>query len=429
MTLKNFIKLFVPTPLLNFYHLSLAHLAALAYSNPSKELIVIGVTGTNGKSTTVNLISKILEEAGFKTAVSSTVNIKIGEKDQLNTLKMTMPGRFFLQALMRDAVKVGCKFMIMESSSEGILQNRHIGINYDCMVYTNLTPEHLLAHGGFDNYKNSKLEYFRHLERLQPKIINGTKIIKTIVANNDDDYAQEFFNFKVDQKISYSKKGLTNIRSNEKGIGFTFQNVDFSLNLKGNFDIYNALAAIVTAQSFGVDLFIAKAALEKVSVIPGRMELIDEGQKFKVLVDYAPEPESLRQMYASIKNWQHGKIIHLLGSTGGGRDIARRKILGNIAGNGANVVIITNEDPYDDDPQKIIDDVSEGVLEKGKVLNQNLFKILDRKEAIAKAISLAEENDLVILTGKGAEQKIAVRDGYLPWDDREVVREIIRRRE
>jgi UDP-N-acetylmuramoyl-L-alanyl-D-glutamate--2,6-diaminopimelate ligase len=428
MTLKNLIKQFIPNPVLSLYHLTLAFIADFIYGSPSKKLIVIGVTGTNGKSTTVNLISHILEEAGFKTALTSTVNFKVGDSDKLNTLKMTMPGRFFLQKLMKKAVNAGCKFMVIESSSEGILQHRQIGVAYDCMVFTNLTPEHIEAHGSFENYKNSKLKYFKHMENLPDKFIGGKKIPKTIIANLDDTYVDEFRKRRAEQIICFGKTKSAdvvgeNLVATEKGISFKLNSVDFNLQLKGIFDFYNALAAISTAKAFGIDLETSKRALEKIPGIPGRMELIDEKQNFKVLVDYAPEPESLSKLYDTVRSWRHDKIIHLLGSTGGGRDIARRKILGKIAAQNADVVIVTNEDPYDDDPQKIIDDVAEGSLGAGKHLDQTLFKILDRRQAINKALSLANENDLVIITGKGSEQKIAVKDGYIPWDDRKVVRE------
>lgn len=419
---KNLIKKFIPKAVLSIYHLSLAHLANFIYGAPSEKLIVIGVTGTNGKSTTVNLIAKILQEAGHKVVISSTVNFSNGKKEWLNDLKMTMPGRFFLQKLLSEGVKNSCQFAVIESSSEGILQHRHIGVHYDDMVFTNLTPEHIEAHGGYENYKNAKLEYFRHLETLPYKIINNPdasvgarKIPKGIMANADDPHAQEFLNFKVDKKITFSKADAKNFIATEQGISFEYDNLNFSLQLKGVFDVYNALAAILTCKVFGIDLAIAKQALEKIPNIPGRMELIEEGQNFKVLVDYAPEPESLKQLYATIKNWPHEKIIHLLGSTGGGRDIGRRKILGNIAGANADIVIVTNEDPYNDDPQQIIDDVANGA--------PNAIKILDRREAIAKALSLAQENDLVLLTGKGSEQKMAIKHGYIPWDDRQVARE------
>lgn len=425
--LKDLIKKFIPDFLLSWYHLALAHLANFVYGQPSEKLIVIGVTGTNGKSTTINLIAKILQEAGNKVVLSSTVNFSDGKKEWLNNMKMTMPGRFFLQRLLSDGIKNGAGFAVIESSSEGVIQHRQVGIHYDVLVFTNLTPEHIEAHGGFENYKNAKLEYFRHLEKLPHKIIDGKKIPKEIIANADDPSYGEFLNFQVDKKITFSKADAKNHTITEQGIGFSFENVDFKLNLKGTFDVYNALAAIATAQGSGIDLMIAKQALEKVPNIPGRMEIINEGQNFKVMVDYAPEPESLKQVYATIKNWPHGKIIHLLGSTGGGRDIARRKILGNIAGMNANIVIVTNEDPYNDDPQQIIDDVAAGALSQGKILNQNLFKILDRRQGIVKALSLAQENDLVLLTGKGSEQKMAVKNGYIPWDDREVAREELKK--
>lgn len=421
--MKTFIKKFIPKFILSWYHLGLAHLANFIYGHPSEKLIVIGVTGTNGKSTTVNLIAKILEQAGHQVVVSSTVNFSNGKKAWLNNLKMTMPGRFFLQRLLNDGVKNGCDFAIIESSSEGILQHRHIGIHYDCLVFINLTPEHIEAHGGFEHYKNSKLEYFKYLEKSPHKNLNGLKIPKIIIANGDDQYAKEFLNFQVDQKIIYQKSDAKNLQITEQGISFDFEYVNFKLSLKGIFDVYNILAAIATASAFDIDLEICKQALEKISNIPGRMELIDEGQNFKVIVDYAPEPESLRQLYTTIKSWSHEKIIHVLGSTGGGRDIARRKILGEIADKSADYVIVTNEDPYDDDPQEIIDDVAEGVQAFGKILDQDFFKILDRREGIAKALSLARENDLVLITGKGSEQKMAVKGGYVPWDDRTVVRE------
>ncbi len=430
--LKNLIKKLVPKFLLNQYHLAVARLANFIYGSPSEKLIVIGVTGTNGKSTTVNLIAKILEEAGFNTALSSTVNFKIGNDEWLNDLKMTMPGRFFLQRLLKRAVDSGAKFAIIESSSEGILQHRHIGIHYDAMVFTNLTPEHIEAHGGFDNYRKAKLEYFKHLENLPHKILDGKKIPKSIIVNFDDQHSKEFLNFNADKKITYGKNPPrdfvgTDLGVTEKGIAFRVNNTDFTLNLKGIFDFYNALAAIATAAAFGVDLRHSKLALEKIPNIPGRMELIDEGQNFKVLVDYAPEPEGLRQLYETLKNWPHGKIIHLLGSTGGGRDIDRRKILGHIAGSNADIVIVTNEDPYNDDPQEIIHQVAEGAMEAGKIIKTNLFREPDRRKAIAKAFSLAGTNDLVMLTGKGAEQKMAVKNGYIDWDDRMVAREELRK--
>jgi UDP-N-acetylmuramoyl-L-alanyl-D-glutamate--2,6-diaminopimelate ligase len=440
--IKNFLRKFIPKFILSWYHLGLAHLANFIYGQPSEKIIIIGVTGTNGKSTTVNLISKILEEAGFKTAISSTVNFKIGDREWLNDLKMTMPGRFFLQKLLSDAVKTGCQFAIIESSSEGILQHRHMGIHFDAMVFTNLTPEHIEAHGGFENYKKAKREYFSHLQNLPHKIIAGKKIPKIIAANLDDPHGCDFMLYHVDKKISFGKNGDLKIKGSdlsltEQGISFNVNGTKFNLRLKGIFDFYNALAAVALTSGFDVELNTAKLALEKIPNVPGRMELIEEGQNFKVLVDYAPEPEGIRQLYATVKSWPdyakastgkpHKKIIHLLGSTGGGRDTSRRKILGQLAGTNADIVIVTNEDPYNDNPQEIIHQVADGAVEAGKIIKENLFRDPDRRNAIAKAFSLAKEGDLVMLTGKGAEQKMAVRNGYIPWDDREVAKEELKK--
>lgn len=434
--LKNFIKKFIPEQALGFYHLLLAHLASFVYGHPSKKLIVIGVTGTNGKSTTVNLIAKILEEAGppagGKVAITSTVNFKIGDKEKLNDLKMTMPGRFFLQRLLRQAVDNGCAYAIIESSSEGVLQYRYVGINYDAMVFTNLTPEHIEAHGGFENYKKAKLKYFKHLQNLPRKILNGKVIPKIIASNIDDHYAQEFLNFNVDKKITFGKNsnaGIvgTNLQTLEHGISFRVNNTTLNLQLKGMFDFYNALAAIALTSGFGIPLQTSKQALEKIPVVPGRVELINEGQNFKVVVDYAPEPESLRQLYATVKTWKYNRIIHLLGSTGGGRDKSRRAVLGKMAGENADIVIVTNEDPYDDDPKEIIHNVADGAIAAGKIIGQNLFREIDRRIAIAKALSMAQEFDLVLITGKGSEQKMAVKGGYIPWDDRKVASEELKK--
>src|SRR3989338_1685488 len=408
--IKNLIKKLVGRRVVSGYHRFLSWLAAVVYGNPSEKLVVIGVTGTNGKSTTVNLIAKILEEAGppagGKVVATSTVNFKIGSDEKLNDLKMTMPGRFFLQSILARGVKVGCTHAVLEVSSEGIEHHRHRGVHFDVCVFTNLTPEHLEAHGGFENYKRAKLKLFAQAK-------------KAIVANVDDPYYAEFTNFRVPQVISFGQNSNADIRGQrltvaEQGISFEVGNQSFNLHLKGRFDFYNAFAAIATAKALGIDLAVCRQALEKVQNIPGRMEIID-GPNFKVLVDYAPEPESLRQMYASIVQWPKNRIIHILGSTGGGRDVSRRKILGQIADQFADVVIVTNEDPYDDDPQQIIDDVAAGSLKA--------IKILDRREAIAKALSLARAGDLVIVTGKGAEQKMAVRGGYIQWDDRKLIRE------
>ncbi len=431
--LKALMRKFIPENLINLYHKYLAVFASLIYGNPSDKMIVVGVTGTNGKSTTVNLIAKALEAGGYKVGLTSTVNFKVAEKEWLNNKKMTMLGRFQLQKLLKQMVESGCRYAVIETSSQGIVQFRHLGINYDYVVFTNLTPEHIEAHGGFENYKNAKGELFKHLMSQPHKNIEGKEIKKAIVANMDDEHSAYFLSFSADKKLTYSNHDhsgslfANDIQVTNSGTSFNVGQTKINLKLLGGFNVYNALAAVTVALEEGIELQKIKQGLESVPVVPGRMELINEGQNFTVLVDYCPEPYSMQKMYETIDLMQKNKIIHVFGSCGGGRDVARRPILGRLVGQKANVAIVTNEDPYDDDPSLIIDQVASGALEVGKVLNQDLYKIVDRQEAILKALNLAKNGDLVLVTGKGSEQAMAVNGGkYIPWDDRAIIRKLLK---
>jgi len=432
--MKALIRKLIPENLINIYHKYLAILSALIYGNPSEKMIVIGVTGTNGKSTTVNLIAKALEAGGYKVGLTSTVNFKVADKEWLNNKKMTMLGRFQLQKLLKQMVEVGCRYAVIETSSQGIVQSRHLGINYDYVVFTNLTPEHIEAHGGFENYKNAKGELFKHLMARPHKEIEGREIKKTIVANMDDEHSAFFLSFNADKKITYSNQDhsgtvfANDIQVTNSGTSFKIGQTQVNLKLLGAFNVYNALAAVTVALEEGIELEKVKVGLESVPVVPGRMELINEGQDFIVMVDYCPEPVSMQKMYETVDLMKKNRIIHVFGSCGGGRDVARRPVLGRLAGKKSDIAIVTNEDPYDDDPNKIIDEVAAGALESGKKLGENLLKIIDRQEAIEKAINLAKKGDMVLVTGKGAEQAMAVADGkYIPWDDRSIIRDIIKR--
>jgi len=431
------IKKLIPKGALSAYHKSLAILSALVYGSPSEKLIVIGVTGTNGKSTSVALISKVLESSGAKVGSTSTIGFKIAEREWLNDKKMTMLGRFQLQKILKQMVDADCKYAVIEVSSEGIKQYRHLGINFDYAVFTNLTPEHLESHGGFENYKKAKGKLFEHLTRR--KKTKNQKNKKTIIANLDDKYAEYFLSFKADKKIGFSVENenadlvAKNVQVTTDGTSFEIKGTKIDLKLIGAFNVENAMPAVAVGMEEGIDLEKIKQGLESVKVVPGRMESIDEGQNFSVIVDYAPEPASMEKLYQTLTlinqstNQPINQLIHVLGSCGGGRDKARRPILGKMAGENADIVIITNEDPYDDDPMGIINDVAVGALEAGKKLDENLYKILDRKEAIEKALNLAKEGDLVLVTGKGSEQRMAVAGGkYVEWDDRDVIRQILK---
>ncbi|MDX9893589.1 MAG: UDP-N-acetylmuramoyl-L-alanyl-D-glutamate--2,6-diaminopimelate ligase [Patescibacteria group bacterium] len=428
------IKKFIPKKCLQLYHYTLAILANVVYRNPSDKLIVIGVTGTSGKSTVVYLISKLLEKAGFRVGSASTILFKVDKWEKINDRKMTMIGRFALQRLLKMMVKANCQYAVVEVTSQGIEQFRHLGINFDVLLFTNLWPEHIEAHGGFENYKRAKLKLFGKLKTETPKLIAGKKIIKTIIANLDSEHSKDFLNHWAEVKFGYTLGNSSSdeakvVRAEEiellgQGSNFQINHNPFQTRLLGRHNVENILAALTVGMSQGLSLSAMAKSLETIYGVPGRIEFIDEGQKFKVVVDYAYEPKAVEALYEVVKNVDHRKIIHILGSTGGGRDTSRRPKLGILAGSNADYVIVANEDPYDEDPKKIIDQVAFGARQAGKKLNHDLFKIMDRRSAIAKALSLAGPNDLVLITGKGSEQAIVVKNNKkILWDDRKVVRE------
>ena len=405
--MKDLIKKFIPSFLLSWYHFGLAFLGAVLYGFPARKLKVIGVTGTNGKTTVVEFITKIFEEAGLKVASQSSVRFKIKDKEWPNTFKMTMPGRFFIQKFLRQAVKANCQYAIVEVTSEGIKQHRHRFIDFEAAVFTNLAPEHIEAHGGFENYKKAK-----------GKLFQTTKNIHII--NIDDKNADYFLQFKARKKYTY---GL------EKG-DINAQNTQFKLQSIGDFNVYNALAAISVGISQGISLETCERAVGMVKGVPGRMELVVQ-EPFKVFVDYAFTPNALEKVYQTLKpenkrrrdksllypSLRLGRMICVLGACGGGRDKWKRKVLGQIAAKYCDEVIVTNEDPYDENPMEIIDQVANGAGPKAK-------KILDRREAINKSLKSAQESDVVIITGKGCEPWIVeARGKKIPWDDRQIVRE------
>lgn len=413
------LKALVPEPFVQAYHYVLARLAQLVYGNPSKDLIVIGVTGTNGKTTTAYFIAKALEASGYQTGCTTTAVMKVGKKEWLNKTKMTMPGRFFLQKTLRDMVKADCKYAVIEVSSQGLIQHRHIGINYDLAVFTNLTPEHIEAHGGFENYKRAKRRLF--------------EVVDKAVLNADSDFIDYYAQTPGLKQIEWysvrARKGLfpESMALDGNGSSFTVEGTPVRINQPGEYNVSNALAALAVCKRYGVDLKKAAERLEAIHTVPGRFERVEIGQPWTVIVDYAPEPESFQRLYDALDLVPKKRVIHVLGSCGGGRDVARRPILGRLAAERADVVIVTNEDPYDDDPQMIIDQVAEGAVAGGKRDGKDLFRVLDRREAINKAMEMARAGDLVVLTGKGCEPWICLDHGRkVPWDEAAVARESIR---
>ena len=432
MGIKSIIKKFIPEQFISLYHLIFAALAAFYYGWPSKKMIVIGITGTKGKTSAANFIWSVLTAGGHKTGLIGTANIKISEIEMLNKYHMTMPGRFILQKLLRQMADAGCEFVIVETTSEGIKQWRHFGIFYDVAIFTNLTPEHLEAHGNsFEKYKEAKGKMFKIIKNGKRKIIGGKEIKKIIIVNYDDPHKEYFLNFPADKKINFGTKEGSDfqadkIRNTGEGLEFLVGSTPYQINISGKFNVYNALPAVAIGSVFGVSSEQIQGGLKSLKNIPGRMEKIDEDQDFTVFVDYAHEKEGMSAVLETASEMAMqsiGKVIVLLGAEGGGRDKAKRPILGEIAAKNADFIVVSNVDPYEDDPKEICEDIAVATEKFGKTRGKNLFIIEDRREGIKKAISLANKNDVVLITGKGSEQSIVIGGRRFPWDDRTVVRE------
>jgi UDP-N-acetylmuramoyl-L-alanyl-D-glutamate--2,6-diaminopimelate ligase len=470
--LLSYLKKIIPKKLFKklqpLYHYILSYLADLLYNHPSNKLVVIGITGTAGKTSSVYLMAKTLNEAGYKTGYTSTAMFGDGNKEWLNDKKMTMVGPFFTQKMIKKMVNNGCLYAIIETTSEGIRQFRHRFINYDILIFTGLYPEHIESHGSFENYKKAKGELFNHLKKCQIKYLNSenrvvetknnlakinlNRIKKSIIINGDDEQSAYFSSFWAEEKIFYFHKFkdnldvsavfYENIAMSLKGTNFDFifkkdQNIIRRLiNLKtwGEFNVLNVMPLLALPIVLEIDLNKIIESLEQIKNIPGRFETVDVGQKFLTIVDYAYEPVAMKKIYdlilflkneLSISGYK-GKIIHILGSAGGGRDKSRREIMGRMAGEKADFVIVTNEDPYDENPLDIINQVANGAKEVNKKEGTNLFRILDRREAFKKALQLINEGDLLLITGKGCEQAMCLANGKkMPWDDRLIIKEEI----
>jgi len=411
---------YIPKFIVNAYHYTLAVLGAFIYGNPSKKIKVIGITGTNGKSTVVEMAYCVLTEAGFKVAALSSIRFVINDKVQQNKTRLTMPGRFFVQKFLKQAVDAGCQYAVIEVTSQGIEQFRHLFIDFNTAVFTNLSPEHIEAHNGFDNYKKAKGKLFAVCKNIH-------------ILNIDDRWSEYYLQFTAKEKIGFAinknefkdaklLKAENVVLDKDGKPSFNINGTEIKMNLAGKFNVYNALACLAVADSQGIDLAVCKTALEKIKSIPGRMEYVIE-QPFKVVVDYAFTPPALESVYQTLKP-QAKKLICVLGACGGGRDKWKRPVLGKIAGKYCDQIILTNEDPYDEDPMTIINDVADGAE---KTSDTPIRKILDRREAIREALKFAQPGDAVAITGKGCEPSICVANGKkIDWDDREVVREEIK---
>jgi len=465
------IKAIFPQKLKNIYHLSQAILANVGYGFPSHKIRVIGITGTNGKTTTCQMIAKILEESGARVAMISTINFKLGEKEWVNKTKFTTVSAFATQKFIAEAVKEKCDYLVLETSSHSLDQSRVWGIKYDTAVITNVTREHLDYHETMEQYRKAKSQLFRR--------------VKTAVVNLDMNSPEDFLGCEAERVYGYttaiiskSKFPIPNQAQNSKsklkkivakniklgidGSEFEINKHKFKINLPGLFNVENALAAIAVGIAEKIKLYVIKKALEKITKVVGRMDEVENRLGLKIIIDYAVTPDSLEKLGELILSQKkpNQSLIWVFGSCGE-RDRGKRPIMGEIVSRYADYVIITNEDPYGEDPVEIINQVFGGVVGGGamnfqfsifppkadqpragnfqlisnnKISNvkkweegKNCWRILDRREAIADALKIAKAGDIILVTGKGAEETMAVGKKRIPWNDRRVIEEELKK--
>jgi len=420
-------KKIIPSPFLRAYHWALSFLGAVWYRFPSKELVVIGITGTKGKTTVVEIANAILENAGYTTAIISSLRFKIGDDSRLNRMGITMPGRFFIQSFLRKAVQKGCTHVLLEVTSEGVIQHRHKFIQFDIALLNNLAPEHIESHGTFERYRNAKLQLFRALDR-------SKKLVRTAILNESNDNFSYFHDCIHNSDIqTFNPKSVKAYSDHEGGMKFVYDGNSFSTQLTGNFNVENIIAAISLAQCLNIDIQVMANALKNFSTIPGRLEILQK-HPFVVVVDYAHTPASLEAIYKAVRDMQRAgalnlmtnyrkpgaRMICVLGGTGGGRDVWKRPVMGKIASDYCDELILTSEDPYDEDPQKIINEIKKGMNER-VVGTMDTIDLVDRERAIEVAIEHARNGDMVVITGKGSELWMFVKEGKkIPWSDKEI---------
>lgn len=425
--MRSLIKKLIPRALFQkiapFGHWCEAVLYNLVNGFPSRGLKVIGVTGTNGKTTTAFLIHRMLHEAGYKVGLMTTVAYGVGDDINPQVAHMTSVPVPLLMKRIKQMKAQGIDWLVLETTSHALAQHRVWGVPYSIAVLTNLTHEHLDYHGTFERYAQAKRRMFVMTNR-------NRRGHQTGIVNADDPSA-ELFASAVKNPVLYGTDAgdlrATNIKLSPKGVSYTARHGDktyhIACNLPGSFNMYNSLAAVGVGETIGLTSQQIEQGIAALKQVEGRMTRIDEGQAFDVIVDYAHTPDSYEQLLADIKPVVKGRLLVMFGSAGR-RDEEKRGVQGRIAGKHADEVILTEEDDRDMDGQEILDEIAAGAEEAGKVRDKNLFLVHDRREAIAFALGRAKKGDTVLLLGKGHEKDI-LRPGpraaelrHLQQDDR-----------
>jgi UDP-N-acetylmuramoyl-L-alanyl-D-glutamate--2,6-diaminopimelate ligase len=394
---------------------ALAGLAANFYGNPSSKIKVIGITGTNGKTTISYLIESLLKSAGFHPAVIGTINYRF--KDKIIISKNTTPGPVEIEYMLSDMLKEGIQYCLMEVSSHALDQKRVGGINFHSAIFTNLTQDHLDYHKTINNYFESKAELFKNMNR-----------DSFVIINNDDEFGRKLKKFTKAKIITYGLKKPAQVTA--RNIKFDCRHTEFKLvslrgeinltsRLIGRHNVYNILASAAWAQEEGIDLSIVKQALEEFCLVPGRLERVDSGTNFLIFIDYAHTEDALQNVIMTLRQLCRKKIYVVFGC-GGERDKTKRPKMGKVATELADEVIITSDNPRSEDPLEIIEDIKRGIKKA------NFCAIPERQEAIRRALSKAGSGDTVLVAGKGHETCQIIKDKSIHFDDRQVIEECLR---
>jgi len=422
--LRTIVKKLIPTTVFKtiepFGHMVEAMLMNVRYGFPARKLHIIGVTGTNGKTTTSFMIQRMLHEAGVKVALTTTVANGIGadiipQKEHMTTTKASI-----LQGRLRDFARAGVEWVVVETSSHSLAQHRVWGIPYEVAVMTNITHEHLDYHGTFENYVEAKRRLFKIANKnglrfgvANAEDPNGAKFAATVA--NATTYGIGKGDLKA-SKVQLSPDGSTYVATIDD------DTYNITVNIPGEFNVSNSLAAIAVGRKLGLTKKQIEKGIAALEGVQGRMNVIDEGQKFKVIVDFASTPDGFEKFFDSVRPLTKGKLIAVFGSAGR-RDESKRATQGAIAGKYADVVIATEEDDRDIDGDEILTEIARGAKKSGKKEGVDLFKILNREEAIGFAMTQATHaQDVVVLLGKGHEQTIERADGVYPWNEADVAR-------
>ena len=411
---------------------ALAVAAAWWYGDPSRELGIVGITGTDGKTTTSFLATAMLEAAGISTGLLTTAELKVGELRSANPEHVTTPEAPQLQRTLRAMVDAGNRAAIVETTSHGLALDRVGGVAYDIAIFTNLTHEHLELHGTFEAYREAKLSLFRRLggDVAVPKHLSR-EWPRTAIVNYDDQAAalfEEAAGSAGAALITYGMSPAANVYA--IGVEEDARNLkirvrtprwsdDVTVQLVGRFNVYNVLAAIALGEALELDPAAVRAGLAGVRGVPGRMERVDCGQPFGVIVDYAHSPASLQTVLDQLAPLAAAGsgLIAVFGSAGE-RDVQKRPMMGRIAGKRCRLVIVTDEDPRGESRDAILDQIAAGAEAAGKRRGEDLLLIPDRRDAVAAAFERARPGDMVVLAGKGHEQSIIMSDGPRAWDER-----------